>query len=159
MDSKMILYRGSLKSCNYSCSYCPFAKHPSSAREMEKDRMDWMKFCKSLEERAEDLGRFALMVVPYGEALIHPWYWEGLAFLSRLKQAEAVGVQTNFSFSAGQAGSCGERPKEGKRNCAFGRLIIRRWFLLRVLLKNAGKRQRKGLPCAPELWACRKIFP
>ena len=65
--------------------------------------MDWMKFCKSLEERAEDLGRFALMVVPYGEALIHPWYWEGLAFLSRLKQAEAVGVQTNFSFSAGQA--------------------------------------------------------
>lgn len=104
MDSKMILYRGSLKSCNYSCSYCPFAKHPSSAREMEKDRMDWMKFCKSLEERAEDLGRFALMVVPYGEALIHPWYWEGLAFLSRLKQAEVVGVQTNFSFSAGQAG-------------------------------------------------------
>ncbi len=114
MDSKMILYRGSLKSCNYSCSYCPFAKHPSSAREMEKDRMDWMKFCKSLEERAEDLGRFALMVVPYGEALIHPWYWEGLAFLSRLKQAEVVGVQTNFSFSAGQAGKLWREAKGRK---------------------------------------------
>lgn len=100
MDRKMILYRGSLKSCNYTCSYCPFAKHPSSGREQEKDKEEWGRFCRSTAERAIALGAFALMVVPYGEALIHSWYWEGLAFLSRLEQAEAVGVQTNFSFSA-----------------------------------------------------------
>lgn len=99
MDRKTILYRGSLKSCNYACSYCPFAKHSASCREQERDKKDWMKFWQSLEARAKDLGAFALMVVPYGEALLYPWYWEGLAKLSRLKQAEAVGVQTNLSFS------------------------------------------------------------
>lgn len=103
MDKKMILYRGSLKSCNYTCSYCPFAKHPPSGREQEKDKEEWGKFCRSTAERASALGVFALMVVPYGEALIHPWYWEGLAFLSRIAQAEFVGVQTNFSFSVDQA--------------------------------------------------------
>lgn len=99
MDRKMILYRGSLKSCNYACSYCPFSKHPSSDREGEKDRQQWFRFSQSLKERAEDLEKFALMVVPYGEALLHPWYWEGFGALSRLPQAEAVGAQTNLSFS------------------------------------------------------------
>lgn len=39
------------------------------------------------------------MVVPYGEALIHSWYWEGMAHISMLPWIEAVGAQTNFSFS------------------------------------------------------------
>ena len=39
------------------------------------------------------------MVVPFGEALIHTYYWEGLARLSRLDTVEAVGAQTNLSFS------------------------------------------------------------
>lgn len=99
MDRKTILYRGSLKSCNYACSYCPFAKHPSSGREQEKDRQQWFRFVKSLKERAEIINPFALMVVPYGEVLLHPWYWEGLGELSTLTQAEALGAQTNLSFS------------------------------------------------------------
>ena len=47
MDLKarhMILYRGSLKSCNYRCNYCPFSKHPRSERELLRDREQWFRF-------------------------------------------------------------------------------------------------------------------
>ena len=40
----------------------------------------------------------AVQIVPYGEALIHPYYWEGLAALSRSPVIDAVGAQSNFSF-------------------------------------------------------------
>ena len=39
------------------------------------------------------------MVVPYGEALIHSWYWEGFSNLTGTEFIEAVGAQTNLSFS------------------------------------------------------------
>lgn len=110
MARNMIQYRGSLKSCNYGCSYCPFAKRPSSPTELLKDREDWMRFVRHLETQSERLETFsgqtdtfsepygAVMVVPYGEALIHDYYWEGLARLSRMGTMEAVGAQTNLSF-------------------------------------------------------------
>ena len=97
MDRPMILYRGSLKSCNYHCSYCPFSKHPVSERELEKDRGQWLSFIRTLEEKHWDVG--ALMVVPYGEAMLYRWYWEGLAQVSSMPGIEAVGIQTNLSFS------------------------------------------------------------
>lgn len=98
MDGHMILYRGSLKSCNYHCSYCPFSKRPISERELAKDREQWIFFVRTFRERGRELGMGALMVVPYGEALIHPWYWEGLAGLSALSWMDAAGAQTNLSF-------------------------------------------------------------
>ncbi len=98
MKERMILYRGNLRSCNYHCSYCPFSKRPMSERELEKDRVQWYGFVESLEVRAGDLGIGALMVVPYGEALIHSWYWKGLARISRLEGMDGVGAQTNLSF-------------------------------------------------------------
>ena len=79
MSRHMLLYRGSLKSCNYRCSYCPFSKHPQSQRELEKDREQWQSFLKSYPQKAAALNLGALMVVPYGEAMLYPWYWEGLA--------------------------------------------------------------------------------
>lgn len=110
MAREMLQYRGSLKSCNYSCSYCPFAKRQAAPTELDKDREDWFRFCKSLEtDRGQaEPGRqtavpsspfCAVMVVPYGEALIHSYYWEGMARLSRIDRVEAVGAQTNLSFS------------------------------------------------------------
>ena len=33
-----ILYRGPLSSCNYGCTYCPFAKHAETAAEHEVDQ-------------------------------------------------------------------------------------------------------------------------
>lgn len=103
LEGRTVLYRGSLKSCNYRCSYCPFSKHPRSERELLKDREQWMRFWPSLLERAGNLGIRALMVVPYGEALIHPWYWQGLGRLAESGYIDAVGAQTNLSFSVESA--------------------------------------------------------
>ncbi len=103
MSRNMMVYRGSLKSCNYQCSYCPFSKHRASEKEYAKDKEQWFHFVKTFEERAEELHMHALMVAPYGEALIHPWYWEGFARLSALPQTDAVGAQTNLSFSVHKA--------------------------------------------------------
>lgn len=99
MDRKMVLYRGSLKSCNYRCSYCPFSKHRMSEKESEKDRGQWEHFVASILQKAAEMDIGALMVVPYGEALIHSWYWEGLGRLSANPKMDAVGAQTNLSFS------------------------------------------------------------
>ena len=102
-NSHMILYRGSLKSCNYRCSYCPFSKRAMSKGELEKDEEQWDSFVRSLAEKGHALGVGALMVVPYGEALIHPWYWEGFARISGLSFMDGVGAQTNLSFSVEEA--------------------------------------------------------
>ncbi len=98
MIGNTLLYRGSLKSCNYRCSYCPFSKRPQSERELAKDREQWLAFMQSFPEIARSHNIRALMVVPYGEALIHPWYWEGLAHISACQEMDAVGAQTNLSF-------------------------------------------------------------
>lgn len=99
MNRSVVLYRGSLKSCNYGCSYCPFSKHRMSERELEEDRRSWLRFVDSLvgERPRREYG--ALMVAPYGEALIHPWYPEGLGRVSSAEWMDAVGAQTNLSFS------------------------------------------------------------
>ncbi len=89
-------YRGSLRSCNYSCSYCPFSKKSSSAKSLEVDRRQFFQFVERMEQLEEAKG--AVQIVPYGEAMIHTYYWEGLARLSNLNKIEAVGAQSNFSF-------------------------------------------------------------
>ncbi len=134
MDKPMILYRGTLKSCNYHCSYCPFAKRPMGKRELEQDKTRWETFigtylaatdshyrmdAASHESETTEFAAHtaaplqaaactpevshvpghALMVVPYGEALIHSWYWKGLGQLSALPHIDAAGAQTNLSFS------------------------------------------------------------
>lgn len=95
-------YRGSLKSCNYSCSYCPFSKHRMTQREMEEDEKNLSRFTDMLLQRMDRAvlreEYAAVLVVPYGEALLHPWYWKELARLSRHPGIEAVGAQSNFSF-------------------------------------------------------------
>lgn len=98
MAKNTIVYRGSLKSCNYHCSYCPFSKHKTSVKELEKDKECWITFCDSIEKRADVFDIGAVFITPYGEALLHRWYWEGLAHLSCLERIDKVGVQTNVSF-------------------------------------------------------------
>ena len=122
MAKQMLLYRGSLKSCNYRCSYCPFSKRRSSEHELARDRSQWIQFYGSLAEGAKEqspkpgegvderagggvderIGARvgAVMITPYGEALIHPWYWKGIAAISSLETIDAVGAQTNLSFDA-----------------------------------------------------------
>ncbi len=99
MGRKTICYRGSLKSCNYRCSYCPFSKHKASVQELEKDRQSFERFCGSIADRVTGFDIGAVFVVPYGEASIHRWYWEGLGRLAGLDGLERVGLQTNLSFA------------------------------------------------------------
>lgn len=99
MDRKTVIYRGSIKSCNYSCSYCPFSKHRPLKGETEKDRNALERFCESISQRAETDNIGAVMITPYGEAAIHDYYWDAMAYLSRIPHLERVGIQTNLSFS------------------------------------------------------------
>lgn len=96
VQNRQWFYRGSIKSCNYNCSYCPFSKKGNSFAKLEQDKERFFRFIKRLEEM-ENMGG-AVQIVPYGEALIHPYYWEGLARLSRNSRIEAVGAQSNLSF-------------------------------------------------------------
>lgn len=88
-------YRGSLKSCNYSCSYCPFAKRTCSRRSIQADKEAFFRFTGRMLQQQNG---GAVQIVPYGEALIYPYYWEGLAALSKSPVIDAVGAQSNFSF-------------------------------------------------------------
>ncbi len=99
-EARQWYYRGSLKSCNYSCSYCPFCKSRSTTGELARDKEQLFRFITELENDVNLHG--AVQIVPYGEALIHSYYWEGLARLSRNPGIEAVGAQSNFSFPVKQ---------------------------------------------------------
>lgn len=91
-------YRGSLKSCNYCCSYCPFSKRPmESTAELERDAKALSRFADRMVEEKDE--HFAVQIVPYGEALIHPYYIKELARLSRSPWIDLTGCQSNFSFS------------------------------------------------------------
>lgn len=92
---RQIYYRGRLDFCNYSCSYCPFSKKKRSDRILEQDRAEWFRFVREIKGR-DFCG--AIQVVPYGEALIHDHYWEGMAELSCHDGVEAIGAQSNLSF-------------------------------------------------------------
>lgn len=100
MGKRTILYRGSLKSCNYRCSYCPFSKHKTMMSESERDKRQFQRFCDSIERRAAEFNIGAVFVVPYGEVSAHSWYWEGLGRLAGIPGVDRVGLQTNLSFSA-----------------------------------------------------------
>ncbi len=90
-----ILYRGDLSSCNYSCSYCPFAKKRETKEELESDRRGLERFNRWLATRTRD--RIRVFFTPWGEALVRPWYRRIMIALSRMAHVEKVAVQTNLS--------------------------------------------------------------
>lgn len=92
-----ILYRGSLVSCNYGCEYCPFAKRQQTAAELAIDRQSLEKFANWIADHPQH--EFSILFTPWGEALIHPWYQQTLAWLSHLPNVWKVAIQTNLSCS------------------------------------------------------------
>lgn len=90
-----ILYRGSLISCNYGCEYCPFAKKQQSASELAHDQRELNKFIDRIE--ANHQHSFSILFTPWGEALIHSWYQQGLVRLTNLPNVVKVAIQTNLS--------------------------------------------------------------
>lgn len=93
-----ITYRGPLASCNYSCSYCPFAKRHDerAARLRDQDALrrlvHWL-----IERKGQDTLR--LVFTPWGEALTRRWYREAIITLSHYDHIKKIVVQTNLSAS------------------------------------------------------------
>jgi len=89
-----ILYRGPLRSCNYDCGYCPFAKHRSPADELEADRIGLHRFVQWASASRDTL---SILFTPWGEALVRRWYREAMIELSHLPHVRRVAIQTNLS--------------------------------------------------------------
>ena len=92
---KNIYYRGLLNSCNYCCSYCSFAKGSLSEQLVEKDKCLFRQFQNTISRHGEGL---QIMILPYGEALIHSYYREGIVSLAGLPNVSGISCQTNLSF-------------------------------------------------------------
>lgn len=99
-DLKHIAYRGYLRSCNYRCTYCPFSKQRPSAGELAKDAAALHRFGDKVGQLE---GPLTIQLLPYGEALLHDYYWQALARLTQLAQVHAAGCQTNLSFDVAEA--------------------------------------------------------
>lgn len=91
-----ILYRGDLSSCNYACTYCPFAKRKDSREQLAKDKADLQRFVAWVGKQSCQI---AILFTPWGEALIRGYYRQAIAELSHLPNVTKVAIQTNFSCS------------------------------------------------------------
>lgn len=94
MSEWSILYRGPLSSCNYSCSYCPFAKTTNTKAELQDDGERLAKFVDWVANREETIG---VLFTPWGEALPHASYQQAITRLSHLPNVHRVAIQTNLS--------------------------------------------------------------
>ena len=97
-----ILYRGSLSSCNYACSYCPFAKTANTRAELRQDRHELERFVAWARSRQERLG---ILLTPWGEALGHRYYRQALLELSHA--VSRVAIQTNLHAPLGDFAEAG----------------------------------------------------
>lgn len=90
-----ILYRGPLSSCNYGCTYCPFAKHAETAAEREADSAALTRFVHWIASQSHIT--FSLLFTPWGEALNRARYQQALIQLTNLPNVEKAAIQTNLS--------------------------------------------------------------
>ncbi len=94
-DTKNVYYRGSLKTCNYSCSYCSFARK-ETIPETKEDKKELTHFYDWIKKSNSTM---RLMFLPYGEALIHLYYQEAIIRFSQLDNIKGISCQTNLSFN------------------------------------------------------------
>ncbi len=99
-----ILYRGPLSSCNYACSYCPFAKRVEGPEELAADRKALERFVEWVAGRTSDT--ISVLFTPWGEALVRPWYQQALARLTQWPHVARAAIQTNLSCRLGWVGGC-----------------------------------------------------
>jgi MoaA/NifB/PqqE/SkfB family radical SAM enzyme len=90
-----ILYRGPLSSCNYGCTYCPFAKHAESNAEREADSTALTRFVNWIISQSHI--QFSLLFTPWGEALNRVRYQQALVELTNLPNVQKAAIQTNLS--------------------------------------------------------------
>lgn len=88
-------YRGHLSSCNYACSYCPFAKRTETPTQQKRDRDSLARFRDWLA--GQTAHRWKLLFTPWGEALSRAWYRRTLAEMTHWPHLDTVAAQTNLS--------------------------------------------------------------
>lgn len=146
-----VLYRGQLASCNYGCTYCPFAKRVDSAAMLAKDRAGLENFERWIS--AETTHRWRVLFTPWGEALVRSWYRHAICRLSKLEHLESVAVQTNLSCSLSWLNDCDRtkvalwatyHPTETRLD-QFVRKVRR--------VRDAGVRLSVGMVAVPEFFA------
>lgn len=98
-----ILYRGPLASCNYGCTYCPFAKQVDSREELTADQAALERFVTWVGERDEST---AVLFTPWGEALIRRPYQRALVTLTAMDHVEVAAIQTNLSMTIDWVSEC-----------------------------------------------------
>jgi hypothetical protein len=91
-----ILYRGPLASCNYDCSYCPFAKRRDMRAQLDADRAALTRFVAWVRANP-DGDHISILFTPWGEGLTRSWYRTALVDLSHLPQVGRVAIQTNLA--------------------------------------------------------------
>jgi hypothetical protein len=90
-----ILYRGPLSSCNYGCTYCPFAKHAETRQEHAADQRALGRFVDwAVRQTAHSLG---VLFTPWGEALIRKRYQQALVSLTQMPHVRKAAIQTNLT--------------------------------------------------------------
>jgi len=94
MNAWNILYRGSLSSCNYECGYCPLAKTTNTRAELRQDELELERFVAWVAAQRRRIG---ILITPWGEALVHRYYRQGMTMLSHLPHVYRVSIQTNLS--------------------------------------------------------------
>ena len=67
-----ILYRGPLASCDYDCSYCPFAKRRDTPEQLRADRAAVERFVDWVASQATQSPgkRISVLFTPWGEGLV-----------------------------------------------------------------------------------------
>jgi len=101
-----ILYRGPLSSCNYGCTYCPFAKHTETDAEHAADAAALERFAAWVEAQSARDHRLSLFFTPWGEALIRRRYQRVIARLTHLPHIDKVAIQTNLSCRLDWTNDC-----------------------------------------------------
>jgi MoaA/NifB/PqqE/SkfB family radical SAM enzyme len=89
-----ILFRGRLASCNYDCSYCPFAKRHDSPETLRQDAAELERFVDWVAGSVEPV---AILLTPWGEGLVRRHYVDALVRLSHVPLVRRVAIQTNLS--------------------------------------------------------------
>jgi len=94
METWNILYRGSLSSCNYACTYCPFAKTANTREELLADERQLERFVAWVGTQSDR--RMGILFTPWGEALLHRYYRRAMLALAAMPHVYRVAIQTNL---------------------------------------------------------------
>lgn len=92
-----LLYRGRLSSCNYACSYCPFAKRKDSRQALAQDAQDLRRFVDWVSAQADKQEPLRILFTPWGEALVRRHYRAAMLQLAQMPHVRVVALQTNIS--------------------------------------------------------------